>query len=245
VVALVRRASPAAGLSERACAQHATFIEALRHARVTIVQVPEMPEQPDALFIEDTAFVLDELAILARPFAVERRAEIPLVAAALSHYRHLVTVPPDACFAASDLLSVGRHVYIGETAHTNAEAIAFLKTLLRQYQRQVTVVPVGGGALLKTAVSYLGGNTVLLNPDWVPREAFAAYKQIEVDPEEPLAANALLARSYLFLAARYPSTARRVRAPGFVPDLLDLSEFQRGGAGPSRLAIVFTVNGPA
>lgn len=234
LIGLVRPPSPSLHAGERthverepinfplAVEQHAQYVEALREAGVTIVEVPAAPELPDAAFIEDTALVLDSLTVIARSGAESRRAESASVAWVLSTYRHLLNPPPEVCFDGGDVLTVGRTVYVGRTTRTNQAAVDFLSTLLRQYSYEVVPVPVSGCLHLKSAVTSLGDNMVLINPQWVPREAFAKHVQIDVALAEPLGANALRVGNQLLMSASYPRTARRVQTLGLLPRLIDI-----------------------
>lgn len=229
----------------RAREQHAAYAKALKDACAHIIEVPAAPELPDAVFIEDTALVLDPIAVLARPGAASRRAELPAVANALSHFRHFVSPPVAAQFDGGDVLQIGSTIYIGRTTRTNQAAIDYLTTLLRQYHYTVVTVPVSGCLHLKTAVTHLGHNSVLINPDWLSRDVFARHAQIEVHPDEPMGANALYIGSQLLMSASYPRTARRVEAHGLEPRLIDISEFHRAEGGLTCLSILLQSSRPA
>jgi len=257
IIGLVRRPSPALHTGERthiernpinfalAEEQHAQYVEALREAGVKIVEVSAAADLPDSVFVEDTALALDSMAVMARSGAVSRRGETPAVAAILSDYCYLVQTPPVACFDGGDVLIIGRTVYIGRTTRTNQAAIDFLTTLLRQYYYEVVPISISGGLHLKSGVTYLGNNMVLINPTWIPIEAFAKHEQIEVDPDEPMGANALPVGNRLLMSASYPRTAKRVEAHGLMPRLIDIGEFHRAEGGLTCLSILLSAFGPS
>src|SRR5882672_8258412 len=211
--------------------QHARYVDALRAAGAEIVEVPPAPELPDSVFIEDTALVLGSLAVIARSGAESRRAETPRVADVLKRYCQLEYTHAPATFDGGDILTVGRTVYVGRTARTNQAAIDFLSRRLREHDHEVVPVPLSGCLHLKTAVNYLGNDTVVINPDWAPPEAFARFDQIEVDAREPMGASALPVGTHLLLSSSYPRTVNRIEARGFRPRVLDLSEFHRAEGG--------------
>src|ERR1700726_2628846 len=103
-VAITRAVSPAIGACElthqgrvpidvdRARAQHRTYEQALAHSRGIVERLDAGPDMPDSVFIEDTAIVFDELAIITRPGAESRRVETSAVAKALGPYRKLATI---------------------------------------------------------------------------------------------------------------------------------------------------------
>lgn len=257
MIGLVRRPSPALQTGERthiertpidfaaAEEQHAAYVAALRESGVRIVEIAPAEDLPDAVFIEDMALVLDSLAVIARSGAASRRAESATITGTLARYRHLVQLPPAACLDGGDVLAIDRTVYIGRTTRTNQAAIDFLTTLLRQYYYEVVTVPVSGCLHLKSAVTWIGNNTVLINPEWVPRAPFSQHRQIDIAPEEPMAANALHVGTQLLMSASYPRTAARVGALGLVPRLIDISEFHRTEGGLTCLSILVNTPDPS
>ena len=218
--------------------QHRRYVEALRQGGAEIVQVPAAPELPDSVFIEDTALVLGSLAVIARSGAESRRAETPPVAAVLRRYCQLEYTQAPATFDAGDALTIDRRVYVGRAARTNQAGIEFLTILLSRHGYEVVSVPLSGCLHLKSAINYLGNDTVLLNPQWIPRDLFAQYAQVDVDPQEPMGVSALLVGEQLLLSSNYPRTVERVEARKFTPRVLDLGEFHRAEGGLTCLSIL-------
>ncbi len=224
-----------------ACAreQHADYVTALREAGAEVIELPVANKLPDATFVEDNAVVFDGIAVIARSGALSRRAETPAVMAVLNRYCHLSQPPEPATFDGGDVLAINRTVYVGLTERTNAAGVDYLRRLLRQQGYDVIPVPVSGCLHLKSAVTYLGSNTVLINPQWVLRTALAKHVQITIGPHEPMAANALLVGGQLLMSASYPDTLKRVQSHGFKPRPLDISELHRAEAGLTCLSILF------
>jgi dimethylargininase len=252
LVALVRPPAPSLPQGERsyigrepidftlAQIQYRRYVQAVHDAGAEIVEVPAAPDLPDSVFIEDTALVLDPLAVIARSGAESRRAEAPAVAAVLERYRQVEYTPAPATFDAGDILTIGKTVYVGRSARTNAAAIEFLTRLLRRHDHEVVPVSFRGCLHLKSAVNYLGNDAIVLNPDWIAREVFAEFAQVEVDPGEPMGASALTVGGQLLLSSSYPRTVKRIEARGFKPRVLDLSEFHLAEGGLTCLSIIFS-----
>lgn len=220
----------------RAERQHAEYADVLRAAGAQVVMVPRAETLPDSVFIEDAALVLDAVAVIARSGAMSRRAETPPVADALSRYRPLVHLPEGAHFDGGDALVIGRKVYVGHSGRTNQVALDFLDTLLRQYFYELIPVRVTGCLHMKSAVTYIGDNTVLMNPQWVTQDVFREYTRILVD--ESMGANALLVGQQLLMSASYPATLRQVETRGFRPRALEMSEFHKAEAALTCLSIL-------
>ena len=100
----------------RARAQHAAYERLLGSLGASLVRVGPAPDLPDAVFIEDTAVVLDELAVVTRPGAASRRPETDAVASVLASYRPLRTMTAPATLDGGDVLRLGRTLYVGRSA---------------------------------------------------------------------------------------------------------------------------------
>jgi dimethylargininase len=172
---------------ERAIAQHADYCRALESLGCDVIALDAEDAFPDAVFVEDVAIVLDELAVVTRPGAPSRRGEAASVAAALHGHRTLRTIEAPATIDGGDVLRIGRTIYVGESARTSADGVAQLRAITAGFGYAVQPVPIRGCLHLKSAVSELADGIVLINPAWVDRAAFAAFDRIEIDPDEPTA----------------------------------------------------------
>ena len=222
----------------RAGLQHEAYEEALRRLGFDVRRVDPAPEHPDGVFIEDTAVVLDELAVITRPGAPSRRGEVDPVAEALARHRRIVRVPAPATLDGGDVLVEGRTVFVGDTARTNGAAHSWLGEVLRPLGYAVVGIPVSGCLHLKTAVTSPAPGTFLLNPEWVPASAFAAFELVEVDPAEPYAANVVRTGEGVLVAAGAPRTRLRLERLGLAVTEVDVSELARAEAGVTCCSVV-------
>ncbi len=223
-----------------AAAQHREYEARLAGLGCTLVRIPADPDLPDCVFVEDTAVVLDEVAVITRPGAPARRPETPAVASVLARYRSLVRIEPPATLDGGDVLVLGRTVYVGRSGRTNREGIAALRDLLAPHGYRVAAVPVRGCLHLKSAAVPLAPDRVLANPAWVDPEAFAGAGVIEIDPGEPFAANALAVGRAVILPAAFPRTRDRLAAAGLAPVTVDVSELAKAEGGVTCCSLVFT-----
>ena len=191
-----------------AMAQHCSYVDALRDARVVVETLPAEPDVPDAVFVEDTAVVLNEIGVVARPGATSRRQETQSVARILAAHRPLEHIQAPATLEGGDVLRVGSRIFVGLSRRTNAAGAQQLARIVAKFGYEVTPVPVDGCLHLKTGVSYVGRNTVLLNPAWVDSSCFRHYEQIAVPQDEPFAANCLLVYETVFVSRRSRKTRR-------------------------------------
>ncbi len=216
-------------------AQHAAYEAALEAAGCTVRRLPPLDDMADSVFVEDTAVVVDELAVITRPGAASRRGETESVAEALRAHRDVVSIEEPGTLDGGDVLQLGETVYVGVSARTNAEGARQLREFLESYGYIVKTIDVTRCLHLKSAVTKISPDTVLLNPDWIDKTLF--QNAIEVDPAEPFAANALLAGDTLLCSAAYPRTNARLANA----KTIDAGELAKAEGGLTCCSILFTV----
>jgi dimethylargininase len=194
-----------------AVAQHADYEAALIRLGCDVVRVPAAHDMPDAVFVEDVAVVLDEIAVMTRPGALSRRAEGSAMEAVLARHRPLARIAEPGTLDGGDVLRVGKKLYVGQSERTNAEGISQLRALLSNFGYDVTAIDIHGCLHLKSAVTAVGDNTLLGNSAWVDRRAFGNHEWIEVDPREPFAANALWVNDGVIYPRAFVNTSERLR----------------------------------
>ncbi len=219
-------------------AQHHAYEQLLASLACDVRRVAPAPEHPDAVFIEDTAVVFDELAVIARPGAESRRAETPAVEAALGALRPVAHITAPGTLDGGDVLTVGRSVFVGRTGRTNDEGIAQLRTALAPHGYEVHGVDITGCLHLKTAVTAVDDATVLLNPEWVDPAVLARFRVVEVDPAEPMGANVLRIGEQLVYGASYPRTQARLSALGYALHTVDASELAKAEGAVTCCSLV-------
>jgi dimethylargininase len=211
----------------RAVAQHQEYERLLAELGCRILTIPAEPTQADAVFIEDTAIVVDHLAVITRPGAESRRGEIEPVAATLQQHRTLSYIRAPGTLDGGDVLRAGRQVFVGQTSRTNQQGISQLRDVLAPAGYSVTGVPVRGCLHLKSAATEAADGVLLINPLWTDRKSFPGFEFIEVDPGEPHAANVLRLGEVLLHGADYPGTRARLEAGRLKVYPVDLSELAK------------------
>jgi dimethylargininase len=251
LIALTREVSDAIGRCElthvprepidadRARAQHAAYEDVLRELGCRVERVPAAPDHPDSVFIEDTAVVLPELAVITRPGAASRRAEIHGVARVLRAYRRVRFIEPPGTLDGGDVLTIGRTLFVGRTERSNARGIEQMRRLLSPLGYTVIGVSVSGCLHLKSAVTQIAEETLLIQPAWVDAGAFAGVGVVEVDPSEPHAANALRIGERIICSTASPKTARRIEARGMEVRTVDVSELAKAEGAVTCCSLVF------
>jgi dimethylargininase len=253
LIAITRDVSPAIGQCElsyqervpidwaRACQQHRAYAATLASLGVDVRALPAEAGLPDSVFVEDTAVVFDQCAILTRPGAAVRRAETASIAAALEPYRVVHHIQAPGTLDGGDVLCIGRRVYVGLSQRTNRSAVQQMQAFLMPYGYTVCGVPVRGCLHLKSAVTQVAADMVLINPAWVAPDCFSYVKRIDVDAQEPCAANALLIDQTLVYQPAYPRTLQRLQQARISTTLVDLSELGKAEGALTCCSLIFRI----
>jgi dimethylargininase len=255
--ALTRRVSPSIGACElthrprvpidpgRAAAQHEAYERALALAGCRLVSLEAAPDLPDAVFVEDVAVVLDEVAIVLRPGAASRRPEAASVARALAPYRGLLVIAEPGTLDGGDVLRIGRTLFVGVGGRSNEAGIGQLRAAAAPWGYDIRAVPVAGCLHLKSAVTLVAPDTVLVNRRWVDAARFPGLEPLDVHPDEPDAANALLVGATLLYPASHPRTRRRLEERGVDVIAVDVAELEKAEGAVTCCSIVFEAPEPA
>ena len=251
LTAITRAISPALGRCEleyldrqpidlvRAAAQHAEYERFLEEMGARLISLPAEPDLPDSVFVEDPAIVLDEVAVLTRMGAASRRGETESLAKALAPFRPLLRIEPPATLEGGDVLRIGRTLFVGASARTNAEGIGQLRRALAPLGYEVEAVEVRRCLHLKSAVTCLGEGAILVNRGLIDPAPLARCRMIDVAPGEPWAANTLALGGVVLIPAAYPETAALLRREGFSVRPIDISELMKAEAGLTCSSLIF------
>lgn len=223
--------------------QHEEYLDALRRLGCELEQALELPFHPDSIFVEDCAVVVPELAIVTRPGAESRREEVFSIAEVLERYREKVYyIEAPGLLDGGDVLRVGKQIWVGLSGRTNADAVLQMQSILKPHGYSVDAVRLQGGCLhLKSAVTQVAEDTLLLNPDWVDPANFPGFDIIETDPDEPGAGNALLIGDTVIYPVDFPLTALELADAGIELLLVDNSEVIKAEGGVTCCSVLLGV----
>jgi dimethylargininase len=212
----------------RAAAQHEAYRALLASLGCEVVSIAADDAHPDCVFIEDTAVVFDDVAVITRPGAESRRGEVGPVAETLTRYRRLARIEPPATLDGGDVLVLDDRIFVGLGSRTNEAALAQLRAFTG---REVIGVRVDGALHLKTAITRVAPDTLLVNRDWLDVSAFARWNLLDIDPSEPFAANALLVRDTIVYPRAFPRTCERLEARGLDVRTVNADELAKAEGG--------------
>jgi len=220
--------------------QHMAYVDALIEAGVDVIALPALPDLPDSVFVEDTVLLFDELAVLTRPGASSRRAEVQAIASAVHHARTTVAeIKAPGTLDGGDVLRIGKRVFVGLSQRSNQSAIDQLAASVQPFGYSVTAVPMQQCLHLKSSVTALSDDTVLINTDWVDAAYFSAYRQIRVATSEPHAANVVRLPGQILMPTGFPQTQAELLAQGFAVITVNVSELQKAEGAVTCCSVLF------
>ncbi|HVS14562.1 MAG TPA: arginine deiminase family protein [Thermoanaerobaculia bacterium] len=222
----------------RARAQHRRYEALLRELGCRVERIEPAPEHPDSVFIEDTAVVLDEVAVIARPGAASRRGEVAAVEARLAELTPIRRIEAPATLDGGDVLVAGRRVFVGRTARTDDAGIAQLAAILEPFGYQTRGVEVRGCLHLKTAATAIADDAVVVQPEWIGPATLDGLEIVEVDPAEPFAANVARIGEALMMPEAFPRTRARLEARGHRVHAVAADELAKAEGGVTCCAIL-------
>lgn len=223
---------------DKAIAQHEAYEACLRSLSVRVISLPALEEHPDAVFVEDPAIVLDEVAVITTMGAASRRGERPSLAAALAEFRPVIHMRDPGRLEGGDVMRVGRDLYIGLSARTERSGVDQLREILTPYGYRVAAMELRDCLHLKSACCCVGEDTILINRAWVDSAPLERYRLIEIAPEEPWAANVLHVGESLVMADAFPRTTAILRAAGFDVRTVDVSELMKAESGVTCSSLI-------
>lgn len=213
---------------ERAREQHEEYRALLASLGCDVISLPVDAAHPDCVFIEDTAIVFDDLAVITRPGAESRRGEVDVVAEALAPLRSLVRITAPATIDGGDVLVLDERIYVGRSERSNEEA---LEQLRRLTGREVIGVDLHGALHLKTAITRISRDTLLVNREWVDVAPFLGWTIIDVDPTEPFGANAVLLGDIVIYPVAFPRTRAKLESRGLNVRTVNADELAKAEGG--------------
>jgi dimethylargininase len=222
--------------------QHAAYEDALREAGLEIVRLPDLPDHPDGVFVEDTALLLDGHAVILRPGAASRASETASTADGLAGSLEMHRLE-SGVVDGGDVLRIGRKLYVGLSTRTNTEGLAALREAVTPFGYEVIQAELRDCLHLESGATFAGpdahGVPVLLyNPRAVDPRQFAGVEAVAVDEAEEAAANCLRVGDRLILPAGNPRTAGALRDRGFQLIEVDVSELQKAEAGVTCMSLI-------
>jgi dimethylargininase len=219
--------------------QHISYVETLKSIGLKVIELGVQQDYPDAHFVEDTAVVTPDVAIIANPGAVSRQGEEEVIAEILMQYRAIERIEAPGTLDGGDVLMIGNHFFIGISERTNSEGAEQFGKILEKYENTWKTLQVGAGLHLKSGVNYAGNNTLIVSEAFAGHRALGEYDKIIVNQAEEYAANVLWINDHLLIPKGFPETKTKLTALGLNIIELEVSEMRKMDGGLTCLSIRF------
>ncbi|WP_320174369.1 arginine deiminase family protein [Maridesulfovibrio sp.] len=223
--------------------QHNNYIKYFEQAGISVTVLPAVEEFPDSVFVEDTAVMIphgnETAAFLTCPGAESRRGEVDEIDAAIADQTDaIIRMQGDGLMEGGDVLLMGKTFYVGIDSRTNAKGCEqFAKAAARFGYKTVPVPFDNGMPHLKTELSALDEETLIMSARFAGREEFAGFKKIIVPEGEEYCSNCLYLGQKLLAPQGFPKTAELLDKNGFKADFIDMSEFRKMDGGLTCLSL--------
>ena len=227
---------------DRALHQHDAYIDALETCGVSVTTLEAMEEYPDSCFVEDTTVCIPECAVLTNPWAASRKGEIEGMVKALGAFYppdRIFRIEPPGTLEGGDVMIAGGFVHIGLSGRTNEQGAIQLLSLLGKYSIRGASVPVAGVLHLKTGMSYLGYDRLLVTEEFGEYPQFRTYEKIHVPEAEAYASNCIWMNDSVIVPDGFPGVRDAVEGLGYRVLLVDTSEFRKIDGGLTCLSLRF------
>jgi dimethylargininase len=224
---------------DRALAQHDGYRAVLSELGARVIRLDDADAFPDGVFVEDTALVLDEVAISMRPGAESRRVEVPGILAELMRYREVITIGPPATIDGGDIVVDGKRILVGRSARTNHEGIEALGAIAKRFGYSVRGVRMSGCLHLKSGCTALPDGRLLINRAWIDERDVADFDVIDVPTDEPWGGDVAFIGDTVIAAAAFPRTLETLTGLGVSTRPVDVSEFAKAEGGVTCMSLIF------
>lgn len=225
---------------DKAMEQHSQYVEALKRCGLEVIILEPEENFPDSTFIEDTALLTFQCAIICNPGAPSRKGELIEIKQVLKRYfSNIEQINNPATVDGGDILMVENHYYIGISERTNIDGAQQFISILKKYDMSASVVSFKRVLHLKSGVAYLQNNNLVVSGEFIQKPEFKNFNQIIVDEDESYAANCVWINEKVLIAKDFPKIKKAIEQAGYQTIDLDVSEFRKVDGGLSCLSLRF------
>lgn len=222
--------------------QHAAYVKALSDCGVQVLTLEADESFPDSCFVEDTAVLTKAFALITNPGAPSRKGEIEAMIPVIERFfpkERIEYIRAPGTLEGGDVMMVGDHFYIGISDRTNREGAAQFIDYLEKYGLSGEMVPLSTILHLKTGLSYLEQNNLLICGEFLDDPRFHAFHQIVVAAGEEYAANCIWVNGTVLVPAGFSKTQEAIENLGYRICVVDTSEYRKIDGGLSCLSLRF------
>jgi dimethylargininase len=225
---------------ELAGEQHAAYRSQLEAAGYSVEVVPADDGQPDCVFVEDTAVIVGELAVLTRSGAPRRRGEIAAVADRLASRFPTTTIEAPGTVDGGDVMRVGDTFFLGLSERSNRSGVDQLAGIVERQGLHPVVIPVSEALHLKSGVLPVDGSTVVVTEGVVDIDLLEGLDIVFESGDERFRFSALpLVSGEVLVTSAAPETSDMLARRGLDLIPIDISEILAADGGLTCMSILF------
>jgi dimethylargininase len=218
--------------------QHQKYIEALQACGLNVTVLDPDEQHPDSTFVEDTALITPYCAVITNPGAPSRKGETEEIKNVLKKYfSDIYEIKEPGTIEAGDVMMVDKHYYIGLSERTNSLGSEQLLNILSLFGLTGSAVSLKNILHLKSGVSYIENNNLLVTKIFVNRPEFQKFNLLLIDEDESYAANSLWINDKVLVPKSFSKTKDMIANAGYKVIEVDVSEFRKLDGGLSCLSL--------
>jgi dimethylargininase len=223
---------------EQAIIQHQSYIDVLTKCGLDVLVLEPCEEYPDSTFVEDVALITPNCVIITRPGAPSRKGEVHEIEFVLKQkFNNIEAIEAPGTIEGGDIMMVGDHYYIGLSERTNIEGAKQIIQILTKYGMSGSTISLNKVLHLKTGLSYLEENNLVVCGEFIKDSSLEGYNRIEIPEKESYAANCIWVNESVIIPLGYPTTKQRIKNAGYPVIETDVTEFQKLDGGLSCLSL--------
>lgn len=226
---------------DQALEQHAEYCDALRECGLDLTILEPDLLYPDSTFVEDSAILTPDAAVLCRPGAPSRAGEVATIGSVIERfYNRILTIDPPGTVDGGDVCEAEDHFFIGISSRTNEEGARQLARHLKMLGHTASTIDIRGMSTilhLKSGISYIGDNMLVVMDEMAPNPQFARFNLLGVAAAESYASNCVRVNDRILVTEGFPGITDDLASRGLHPLALNMSEFQKMDGGLSCLSL--------
>ena len=225
----------------KTCQQFTCLKSTMEHFGCEVIEIPELTGHPNSVFTRDTAVSTPGGYITLRMGLEARRGEEEWMAQILESLGEPCAgqIRRPGTVEGGDILLAGSVAFVGCSIRTNKEGVKQLSVLLENMDYEVRTVNVRGSLHLGGMMSAIGPKRLLCLRGKFPSDFFEGFDVIDVDCTGSCNGNVICLGENEVIAnsAENMKVVRILEHHGVKVHAMDLSEFRKGGGGPSCLVL--------
>lgn len=225
--------------TELAKLQHQQYCKTLSLLGINLIRLDTDDSLPDCCFTEDTAVIIDDLAIITSPGIESRVAETIALEKTLALYKGIFRISQPGTIEGGDVLRIERTLYIGISSRTNSEGIRQMAAILEPRGYCIVPVEIRNTLHLKSVCTYLGNGLIIVAEGYFDLNIFSGFEKIIVPEEEAYCANCLSVNRRVIIPKGFPKTKELLEEKGLLVIELEMSEFRKADGALTCLSVIF------